>query len=194
MKIYVRSKKFFESIKGTPVEKLYVSQYNIISINSPVLHPHKVECPPFSPENLSKSNILILNFHDTDKPATDCVLFSEQDVDKIIQFINTIDKNKPLIVHCTAGISRSGAIGYCLNEYFNRMIDSTESTNEDYNQFQQLYNNTIIPNILVKRLLLNRLTDIAYPIKLSKPLTTFQQLKHQTLKVLIFLNFFKYIF
>jgi len=53
------------------------------------------------------------------------IFFDELHAQKIIKFIETIHKNKkcyPLIVHCSAGISRSGAVGtfacdYCGLDY-----------------------------------------------------------------------------
>lgn len=49
---------------------------------------------------------------------------------QIIKFANNVYKNKQdLNIHCWAGKSRSQAIAFCLNQYFNMFCENNE---EDY--------------------------------------------------------------
>ena len=60
--------------------------------------------------------------------------------------------NHPIIVHCTAGISRSGAVGEVLNWYCNRF----EADDSDCRKFEIMHPD-IVPNAHVRRLLLTGL-------------------------------------
>lgn len=51
--------------------------------------------------------------------ASSCKFMSLSDGFKIKNFIDNNHNVKNIIVHCTAGISRSGAIAYCLAKYLN---------------------------------------------------------------------------
>ena len=44
-------------------------------------------------------------------------LFTHEMADRILRFAD--DGALPLLVHCTEGVSRAGAVGAVLNEYFN---------------------------------------------------------------------------
>lgn len=88
----------------------------------------------------NKKNVLILNFDDvfedsnkgsfTDKQALEIINFINENGDKI--------KNSKCVVHCSAGVSRSGAVGTFINDYF--LFNS-----EDFKYF----NHSIHPNKLV---------------------------------------------
>ena len=56
---------------------------------------------------------------------------------------------EPLLVHCTEGVSRAGAVGAVLNEYFNRVIGDHE---DDYRSFF-VQNRRISPNPYVLRVM-----------------------------------------
>lgn len=101
------------------------------------------------------SSLLRLKFDDvTDSEQNPkYVKFSEKHAQKIFDFITNMNKSKDLYVNCDAGISRSGAIGMCLNDYFNRYL---ENNREDYEFFIQ-ENSQIMPNPLVKRILMKYL-------------------------------------
>ena len=60
--------------------------------------------------------------------------------DRIMRFVD--DGSMPLVVHCTQGVSRSGAVGYVLNRYFNRVLATNE---KDYEYFMAR-NPFIMPN------------------------------------------------
>ncbi len=74
-----------------------------------------------------------------DNKFKDLILFSKKHAEKIIKFldkINKIDKDIVLVVHCDAGISRSGAVGTFAVNYLNL----------DKIKFQKHYLNRIYPN------------------------------------------------
>ena len=76
---------------------------------------------------------------------------SDEELIKIVEFCEK-HKDKDFFVHCSAGISRSGAVAKYLNETYN-------FTPEDmYFEFRQLYTNNpqIIPNIYIFK----RLTEL----------------------------------
>jgi predicted protein tyrosine phosphatase len=80
----------------------------------------------------NRENVLILFFDDIitdlrmeedDEDYVYPVLFNDEHVKDILEFINK-NGNKNYIIHCSAGISRSGAVGTYINNYFN--LDKTE--------------------------------------------------------------------
>lgn len=154
MKIKVVPRKFFLDIKGTEEEEKIINDWNIISICTPAYPPKgfEEETVPFS--DYDRSNILVLWFHDTDYQADDhVVLFDENMALQILDFIErTIGDGKGYIVHCTAGFSRSQAVGMVLNDVINKLILHDHC---DYEQFEQENQNKRRPNSLVKKLLLN---------------------------------------
>lgn len=79
------------------------------------------------------------------------MFFDKQDAKHIHEFARDIidDGSKPIYIHCDAGVSRSGAVGYILNEYYNKFLTDNK---EDYDFFN-LKNSHILPNPLVVRLL-----------------------------------------
>ena len=97
----------------------------------------------FSDHLLEKDhdNYISLNFDDiteeeqkspTNKGQTKVI--SDEDIEKIVEFVKK-HKDKTFIVHCAAGISRSGAVGLFINDYFGY----------DYKEFKK-DNPYIIPN------------------------------------------------
>ena len=112
MKIRVLARMFFEKIKGTPTEVELLEKSKIISINSSC---GVDDTPPFSENFFNHSHLLTLTFDDIcNEPETpedlgNAVLFNENMAQQIMRFVD--DGKLPLLVHCTAGISRSGAVG-----------------------------------------------------------------------------------
>lgn len=162
MKITVKDRYYFEGLCGTAQEESIVNSHRIISVNSVRIH----EDPPFSWEYWTANNILLLHFDDADpadypllaeirlkNPKIPCYHFmTDQDADAIVRFVKKPDP-RPIIVHCTAGISRSAAIGVALNDYFNRKLSLDEAEHE---RFFRLHQN-ISPNRHVMKLLWPRL-------------------------------------
>jgi predicted protein tyrosine phosphatase len=73
--------------------------------------------------------------------------------EKIMRFVD--DGKLSLLVHCTAGISRSGAVGEVLNWYFNRYLENNTADDEDFVR----NNRKIQPNTIVRRIMLQALEE-----------------------------------
>ena len=143
MRIHVKARSFFEARQGGRREVWWFRTHRIISINN-VSFP--AEPPPFSREFLDSENLLALYFDDVeDGPAA----MTPEQAKQIADFVCTGDK-RPLAVHCSAGISRSGAVGEVLNWYFNRCLADNEA---DYREFK-LRHPDLVPNAHVQKLLL----------------------------------------
>ena len=156
MKIRVLPRKFFEKLKGTPTEVELLENAKIISINSSWGFD---DTPPFSEELLNHPHLLTLTFDDIcNEPETpedqgNAILFNKDMALAIMRFVD--DGKLPLLVHCTAGISRSGAVGEVLNWYFNRYLENNTADNEDFVQ----NNRQILPNTIVRRIMLEVLAE-----------------------------------
>lgn len=150
MIIDVKPRSFFESIKGTSTEKEILATHRVISIVSS--NGDDTE-PPFSPEALSSQNLLCLIFDDVVEGAEkEYTQFTEADAKAILDFV--CDASLPVIVHCSAGIARSGAVGEALDAYFNCFMTRND---EDHQLFLQRYQQRLRPNSLVKRLLMREI-------------------------------------
>lgn len=151
MKIKVLPRIFFEKVKGTSTEVELLAKAKIISINSSWGFD---DTPPFSENFFNHPHLLTLTFDDIcNEPGTpedldNAVLFNENMAQQIMRFVD--DGKLPLLVHCTAGISRSGAVGEVLNWYFNRYLERNAQDDEDFTQ----NNRQIQPNTIVRRIML----------------------------------------
>ena len=151
MKIKVLPRIFFEKVKGTPTEVELLAKAKIISINSSWGFD---DTPPFSENFFNHPHLLTLTFDDIcNEPETpedlgNAVLFNEAMAQQIMRFVD--DGELPLLVHCTAGISRSGAVGEVLNWYFNRYLEYNAKDDEYFVQ----NNRQIMPNFIVRRIML----------------------------------------
>ena len=156
MKIKVLPRIFFEKVKGTSVEAELLEKAKIISINSSWGFD---DTPPFSENFFNHPHLLTLTFDDIcNEPETpedlgNAVLFNEAMAQQIMRFVD--DGKLPLLVHCTAGISRSGAVGEVLNWYFNRYLEHNTQDDEDFTQ----NNRQIMPNTIVRRIMLKVLAE-----------------------------------
>ena len=156
MKIRVLPRAFFEKVKGTPTEVELLEKSKIISINSSWGWD---DTPPFSEEYLKHPHLLTLTFDDVcNEPETpedlgNAILFNEDMAHAIMRFVD--DGKFSLLVHCTAGISRSGAVGEVLNWYFNRYLETNTADDEDF----ELNNRQIQPNTIVRRIMLKVLAE-----------------------------------
>lgn len=148
MKILVKSRNWIENkLKSEP--NWFMNKY-IISIYSNGCKS------PFEP----RYNILTLCFDDITEKENNGIHFSESQAKDIMNFIKEIPLNnhKLFYIHCDAGISRSGAVGYMLNEYFNKFLQDNK---EDNNYFQD-NNLHILPNPEVVRILKHTMFDVDY--------------------------------
>lgn len=149
IKIYARS--FFEARMGTSHEAELFRNDRIISINS-VSFP--AEPPPFSGRFLYAPNLLTLFFDDVETGLPHAM--TRENAARIVEFTLRPDP-RPLLVHCTAGVSRSGAIGEVLNWYCNRF---REDNSDAYERFVHDHPD-IVPNVHVRRMLLDILSNMA---------------------------------
>lgn len=157
MRIRVVPRKWFLDRKGSDKEKEVFSKWNVISIITPP-YPKKNfadEDIPFSDKY--RDEAVVVKFHDTERQWDgDVVLMNESDADKIYDFVQKTKGNgKGYLIHCTAGKSRSQAVGYILNEWFNGRHGINPDETE-YNEYERLYVQSRTMNSLVKRLLFNK--------------------------------------
>jgi len=132
MKINVLSKIEFEdlminkNIDDSNVESLdtimFISILNTDSVGDNIghfKHNHK--------------NVLILNFDDVEFDIIDtdikAVAFTEEQGHQLMSFIDSNKDKNQCIVHCSAGISRSGAVGAFISDYFNQSYASFKKIN-----------------------------------------------------------------
>lgn len=153
MKIFVVSRNYIE--KQIDKNPNWIQGKWIISIFSK---------GGFSPIPNDRFNILKLEFDDVAERdisscSKDCIFFNEKHAQQIHEFIKGIPFSKrPFYIHCDAGISRSGAVGYMLNEWFNKYLSSNEIDNDNFLK----HNAHIMPNPLVVRLLKNEFFGTDY--------------------------------
>lgn len=148
MQISVKARTFFEARMGGKRERELFRTRRIISINN-IGFP--AEPPPFSEPFLTAENLLVLYFDDVDEGPN---AMTPAQARAIADFACSGDL-RPIIVHCSAGISRSGAVGEVLNWYFNRYLENDEL---DYRMFECRHPD-LVPNAHVRRLLLAALQE-----------------------------------
>ena len=110
MNIRIYARTFFENKKGTCEERKLLNECRIISINDVSPHP---EPPPFSRLYLEHPNLLVLHFDDVE--TANPTAFSIEQARQIVRFVQE-NGDLPFLIHCTAGISRSGAVGLAIAE------------------------------------------------------------------------------
>ncbi len=133
MKIRIYARTFFENKIGTAEEKRLLDECRIISINDVSIHP---EPPPFRKRFLRHPNLLVLFFDDVETEGA--TAFPIKMARQIVHFVQETG-NHPILIHCTAGISRSGAVGLAIAEQ-NGCVEEFRRENPD-----------IMPNQLVLR-------------------------------------------
>lgn len=143
MKIDIVPRAYFEAIKGTAEVAALLCSHKIISIQSSSGWDSE---PPFAKAHCESKNLLCLVFDDyfgiPDDPLerSRVALFTPELAERIMRFVD--DGSMPLVVHCTQGVSRSGAVGYVLDRYFNSVLANNE---KDYEYFMAR-NPFIMPN------------------------------------------------
>ena len=151
MKIDVLPREFFERRIGTDEITRLLTRCKVISILSAAGWDSE---PPFAKEHCESKNLLCLVFDDyfgiPDDPVerSRVALFTPEHADRIMRFVD--DGSMPLVVHCTQGVSRSGAVGYVLDRWFNRTISQNETDHEYFERRNLL----ITPNPNVVEVLL----------------------------------------
>ena len=150
MKIACLPRTYFEDVRGTALEAELLAANKVISIQSASGWDSE---PPFSEESLSSPHLLCLTFDDCygipDDPVERAALalFTHEMAEQILRFVD--DDALPVLIHCTEGVSRSGAVASVLNEYFNRVVADHE---DDYRSFF-LQNRRISPNPYVLKVM-----------------------------------------
>lgn len=151
MKIDILPRTYFEERIGSEEIGLLLKTHKVISIQSSSGWDSE---PPFSDEHRKSPNLLCLVFDDYFGVPEDPVerarvaLFTPEMADRIMRFVD--DGAVPLVIHCTQGVSRSGAVGYVLDRYFNRTLTDNEA---DYEYFMRR-NPFIMPNPNVTEVML----------------------------------------
>lgn len=133
-------------------ESGFWNRYNFITIRNSFPDEAEWAVP------VSGANVLKLCFDDaTSDPEGTLILFDEAIARQIAAFLRQIDRNRGLFINCAAGISRSGAVGEVLNDYFNRCLEQNEADD----RFFREHNRQICGNPLVRRILSRVLFDQA---------------------------------
>ena len=142
MKIFVKSRRWIKGhLEANP--EWHFGKW-IISIYS------SDSQSPFLP----RFNVLTLCFDDVTEKDNDGIHFNTEMAKQIFNFIKDIkNENKPIYIHCDAGVSRSGGVGYMLNEWFNKYLKNNKRDNE----FFLNENSHIMPNPEVVRILKNEM-------------------------------------
>ncbi len=144
MKVFIVGKALFDrtmshqGITNDNVESK--TKTFLISINDTHGTP---EVPYFE----NKSNVKVMFFDDIErdiyhKTYGDIKAFSKEQARELVEFIDRHKDKEKCIVHCAAGISRSGAVGTFINDYYGGDLEEFNRTNPH-----------ICPNALVFRLL-----------------------------------------
>ena len=155
MKINVVPRMFVKKMMNKD-QNWYKDKWIISIFSTPICCPLSA----FSPFP-NASNVLKLQFDDVTEKDQDAGLkhFTPEMAAKIKEFISNIkdDGSKDFWVHCDAGVSRSGAVGYLLNEYFNKFL-SDNRVDRNYYETE----NCVMPNPEVVRILKNELFGTDY--------------------------------
>ena len=148
MKIQCLPRKWFERIRGTVLEEQVLSQNKVVSIQS---RSGWDSVPPFSEKALESPNLLCLTFDDVTDYSD---LFDGAHVAKFRPvmaqriLLHVGHGTWPVLIHCTEGVSRSGAVARVLDHYWNFVWDKRP---EDHEYFIRV-NPQISPNPVVEEI------------------------------------------
>ena len=170
MKIFVCSKKEMKSQYYTNKNWYNDPNKYFISIAG-LADGCEYPCPFLTKDSKRVLHLLFDDVTESERDNPAIILFDQEHANKILEFIKTIPNTEDITIYvnCAAGISRSGAVGYCLNVYFNM-------ENEKEFLFFMDMNKQIQPNPMVKRILMNTLTDDKYGKKLMRRYLVFKNL------------------
>ena len=151
MEIFVLSKPLFDKLmetKGIDESNIESKDVFFISINNTLSFPELLQgdSPYFKND---KSNLKVMYFDDVSEDVyldgkLQSKAFTEDQGKGLLEFIEKNKDKKSCVVHCTAGISRSGAVGLFINDYFKG----------DYFEFMKV-NQYVKPNPHISRVLNN---------------------------------------
>ena len=158
MKVFITSKTAFDDMmkrKGITNENVETYKKTFfISINDTC---GTDETPYFE----NKDNVIVLFFDDVETDIQTkhgiAKAFTNIQAKQLLQFIDRNKDKESCIVHCAAGISRSGAVGTFVNDYFKG----------DWFEFKKT-NPYIHPNGLVFRLLKKAAMETRHSMRKAK--------------------------
>ena len=160
MKISVLSRSEMKSlVLREDFEKIAARTF-FISINNifrysepPVLEPSPI------PEKYAAQTLVLRFDDDAANGEASEFLFDANKARQIRDFANlAIAQKRDMIVHCTAGVSRSGAIGTVLNDYANRFIADNPG---DFEAFKNsAFYSRLVPNMSIAMALMRGLEMI----------------------------------
>lgn len=104
-----------------------------------------IACPGDAPLLEESGNTIGLLFDDIERPVMDFVPFNEEMAAKLYEFIDRNIHRDICVVHCDAGISRSGAVGAFIADRAGIPWETFRRNNPG-----------ILPNNLVRRLLIEQ--------------------------------------
>ena len=158
MKIQCLPRKWFEKIKGTVLEEQVLAHNKVMSIQSRSGYD---SVPPFSEEGLKSPNLLCLTFDDvtdySDLDDDEGVVATQGFGGKMARFRPVMAQKIlkhvghgtwPVLIHCTEGVSRSGAVASVLDHYWNFVWDKKL---DDHEYFKRV-NQHISPNPVVEEI------------------------------------------
>jgi len=74
----------------------------------------------------SDAEHLKLSFNDISNPREDLVLPGANHIDALLQFVAAWEQQRPMVIHCFAGVSRSTAAAYIAQCALNDTLDELE--------------------------------------------------------------------
>jgi rhodanese-related sulfurtransferase len=79
-----------------------------------------IRCPGDDQPTLKRGwcGVLYLEFHDIDKRTDGLTLFTRGQAGEIIKFVEEVNVDATIVIHCSAGISRSAAVAQFLADAY----------------------------------------------------------------------------
>ena len=129
-------------------ESEFWREHNFITIRNSGVDDENCAVPVSGP------NILKLQFDDViDVAEPRLVPFTPEMARRIAEFVAAVDRSRELFINCAAGISRSGAVGEVLDEYFNRYLEQNELDHLHFTRFSsQIQGNSLVRRLLRRAL------------------------------------------
>lgn len=101
--------------QGLRIGRIYVCSLADLPGHARALRPSHVVSlapgfeQPATPERVRPENHLRLELDDIDEPLEDLILPESHHVERLIGFVDRWEGNRPMLIHCAAGVSRSTA-------------------------------------------------------------------------------------
>lgn len=129
-------------------ESEFWREHNFITIRNSDVDDENCAVPVSGP------NILKLQFDDVlSASEPGLVPFTPEMAQRIAAFAGALDRSRELFVNCAAGISRSGAVGEVLDEYFNCCLENNELDHLYFSRFSsQIQGNSLVRSLLRRAL------------------------------------------